>query len=43
MAVNKGQPLELQVEWVRLFDDGFGIEGVNFEGHSFNLNLVYHM
>lgn len=43
MAINKGQPLELQVEWFRMFDDSFGIDGVNFEGDNINVNLVYHL
>ncbi|XAW87409.1 porin family protein [Vibrio sp. CDRSL-10 TSBA] len=43
MAINKGQPLELQVEWLRMFDDSFDIDNVNLQGDSINVNLVYHL
>ncbi|GIU02080.1 outer membrane beta-barrel protein [Shewanella algidipiscicola] len=43
MGINNGSPLELQIEWLRLFDDSFTFDGVNFEGDSININLIYHM
>lgn len=36
-AVNKGEALELHVEWMRLYDSG----GLEVDG--FNINLVYRM
>ncbi|UXI00109.1 porin family protein [Photobacterium sp. TY1-4] len=42
MAVNEGHPVDLEVEWVKLFDDNFNLSGVNFSGESININLVYH-
>lgn len=37
IAFNKGEQLELQVEWMRLFDD----DGLEVDG--FNINLVYRL
>lgn len=42
MAVNEGHPVDLEVEWVKLFDDNFNLSGINFSGESININLVYH-
>ena len=43
IGINKGNALEFAVEWVRMFDDSFGVSGVDFKGDSINLNLVYHL
>lgn len=42
VAINNGNPIEVAVEWVNLFDSDFGLPGVSFEGQSVNVNLIYH-
>ena len=43
IGISKGNALELTVEWTRMFDDSFGVSGVDFKGDAINLNLVYHL
>ncbi|MDO6678382.1 outer membrane beta-barrel protein [Shewanella sp. 4_MG-2023] len=43
MGINNGSPLELQVEWLRIVDDNFGLPSTNVTADSININLVYRM
>ncbi|RAS53241.1 outer membrane protein with beta-barrel domain [Vibrio diazotrophicus] len=37
IAINKGEALETQIEWMKLYDDN------NLDASGINLNIVYHM
>lgn len=37
VGINKGNALELTVEWTRMFDDSFGVSGVDFKGDALTL------
>ncbi|CAM3762932.1 hypothetical protein VA7868_03665 [Vibrio aerogenes CECT 7868] len=47
-AVNNGNPVELEVEWMRIYDHNFSqvVSGTTYHGKdtvgTFHLNLIYH-
>ncbi|MCW8331009.1 porin family protein [Photobacterium sp. SDRW27] len=42
LAIGNGERVEVELEWIKLFDDNFNLSGAEFSGDTFNFNIVYH-
>ena len=44
VSISNGNRVQLELEWMRIYDESFSTGNVNYglQGDSFNLNLVYH-
>ncbi|MXR71022.1 outer membrane beta-barrel protein [Shewanella sp. JBTF-M18] len=44
VSISNGNRVQLELEWMRIYDESFSVGDVNYglQGDSINLNLVYH-